>query len=494
MRGIDAAAVYLPQYRLPAAAIAEARGTAPSGVETTAVPAADEDAFTMGLAAAERLLTRADTDREAIESVGFASTTPPLAEEAVAPRLGRALGLPRNVETADHTQGTLAGAEALSRALDATGPALVVIADCPGDDPADADGQGAGAVAFLVADDAAAVVRDQGWYADEYSGVRYREQGSEDVASLGVTTYERNATRECVVEAVAALDIADHGNGIDADHGSEPDADPNDSGPNDFALHAAALHQPDGRMPGRIARDLPVGSRAVERGTVVDTVGDAGAATVPIGLARALTTADNDERSLAGFFGSGGGGAAFVVEGRLAVAGIDDGDLPAGEEIPYAAALRKRGAIVDGAVAGGGANVSVPNWRRTLDQRYRLIAGQCPECGDPQFPPEGACTACNARVEFEPIELPRVGVVDARTVIGQGGAPPEFAAHQARGGAYGVAVVGFDVAGGQVTLPGQLTDADPEAVAVGKEVRATVRRIYDQEGVVRYGAKFVPVE
>lgn len=37
-------------------------------------------------------------------------------------------------------------------------------------------------------------------------------------------------------------------------------------------------------------------------------------------------------------------------------------------------------------------------------------------------------------------------------------------------------------------------DADPEAVAVGDEVRAAVRRIYEQEGVVRYGSKFVPVE
>ncbi|EMA47841.1 Thiolase [Halococcus saccharolyticus DSM 5350] len=37
-------------------------------------------------------------------------------------------------------------------------------------------------------------------------------------------------------------------------------------------------------------------------------------------------------------------------------------------------------------------------------------------------------------------------------------------------------------------------DADPEAVAVGDEVRAAVRRIYEQEGVVRYGSKSVPIE
>jgi hydroxymethylglutaryl-CoA synthase len=46
---------------------------------------------------------------------------------------------------------------------------------------------------------------------------------------------------------------------------------------------------------------------------------------------------------------------------------------------------------------------------------------------------------------------------------------------------------------GTVTLPAQLTDTDPEAVSVGDAVRATIRRIYSQEGVPRYGVKFTPV-
>jgi uncharacterized OB-fold protein len=81
--------------------------------------------------------------------------------------------------------------------------------------------------------------------------------------------------------------------------------------------------------------------------------------------------------------------------------------------------------------------------------------------------------------------------VEAKTVVGQGGAPPEFAPLQRHGGPYGVAIVGCE-ADGHVTLPAQLTDCDPGSVAVGDEVRAVIRRIYVQEGVVRYGAKFVP--
>lgn len=469
MRGIDAAAVYVPRFRLSAEAVKTAWGITPSA-ESVAVPAADEDAFTMALGAAERLFERHDADREAVERICIGTTTPPLEEGMVAPRLGRALGL-SSVETGEFTQSTLAGAEALAGALNADGRTLVAVADCPVGDPAEADGAfGAGAVAFLVTDDARVGCVDRAWHTEEYPGIRFRERGDERVDELGVTTYARDATRECVTAAVSNLAV-----GVED-------------------LRAAALHQPDGRMPGRIARGLSLDAEVLERGTVVGQIGDAGAATIPLGMARALALAEPDDRTLAGFFGSGGAGAAFVFEGALRVADLDDGEFVPGVELSYPEYLRERGTIVSKDVAGGGAYVSVPNWRRTLDQRYRLVAGRCPNCESLTFPPEGACQSCHARVEFDRVELPRVGTVEASTVIGQGGAPPEFAAHQHRDGPYGVAIVEIEAAnGGRVTLPAQLTDAEPTAVEVGDTVRAVVRRIYEQEGVTRYGVKFTPV-
>jgi uncharacterized OB-fold protein len=38
----------------------------------------------------------------------------------------------------------------------------------------------------------------------------------------------------------------------------------------------------------------------------------------------------------------------------------------------------------------------------------------------------------------------------------------------------------------------RLADCDPDALEIGMKLRAVVRRLYDQEGVLRYGAKFVP--
>jgi uncharacterized OB-fold protein len=39
-----------------------------------------------------------------------------------------------------------------------------------------------------------------------------------------------------------------------------------------------------------------------------------------------------------------------------------------------------------------------------------------------------------------------------------------------------------------------LTDCDPTAVKRGDRVEAVVRRIYEQEGIVRYGVKFRPLD
>lgn len=137
-----------------------------------------------------------------------------------------------------------------------------------------------------------------------------------------------------------------------------------------------------------------------------------------------------------------------------------------------------------------GAYVSVPTWWRSLDARYRLVLGECPECGAVNFPPEGACAECDARVAFEEVEPAGTGTVVARTVV-SGGVPPEFGERVDRGGPIGVAVVELDEG---ARVPAMLTDCDPAAVGRGDRVEAVVRRVYEQEGVTRYGYKFRPVD
>ncbi|QHS17716.1 3-hydroxy-3-methylglutaryl CoA synthase [haloarchaeon 3A1-DGR] len=499
--GIETAAIRLPEYRLSSEAIAEAWGTSHApGVERKAVAGADEDALTMAVAAAERVLagdadgtTGGDAaspdavDPDRVDLVVTATTTPPMEEGEFTPRLVRALGLPADVATATVGGSTAAGGEALARGLEAAASrtALVVVSDCPAGDPAETDHpMGAGAAAFVLSSDPAVAVGEPAWHVEEYPGIRHRERGAETVDTLDITTYQRTAIRESISAATESL-------ALDADGVLDAESL--------AAVDAAAVHQPDGSIPYRATGDLPFEPETVQSGTVADRIGDAGAATVPIGLLAAVADAngesdgaesgDADRRSVAAFFG-GGTAVSLACRGTLSVAGVEE--LDGGESITYDEYLRKRGTIVDGDIAGGGAHVSLPNWQNSLDQRYRLVAGRCPECGGVTFPPTGACRECHERVTFEEFEAPRTGTVRAVTVIGQGGAPPEFAGHQQRDGAYGVAIVDLGAGDDEITLPGQLTDADPNAVEVGDTVTATVRRIYEQEGVPRYGVKFVP--
>ncbi len=466
MRGIQTAGIYLPRYRLTAEELEDAWGTVhATGINQKAVPNADEDTLTMATAASKRVLDATDIDREAISLIAVATTTPPLEESDVSSRLVRTLGLPTDVQTTMSTHHTAAAGDALVRALEVDDPALVVVADCPEGNPADEDhALGAGAAAFVIGTDPAVTINDIGWHADEAPGVRFRQRGERTVESLGITNFKRNLV--CDAISGAAADLA----GIDS-------------------VARAAIYQPNGKLPYRAVRDLPIDAEAVHAGTVVDRIGDAGAATVPIGLLSALATADDSERTLAAFFG-GGTASAFVCEGELSVVGLED--LDGGTELSYPEYLRERGYVVSGSPAGGGANVSLPNWRRSLEQRYRLVAGRCPECGAVSFPPDGACQSCHSRVEFERFEASSIGTIRALTTIGQGGAPPEFAEYQQRDGAYGVAIVELGDGTDAIRLPGQLTDADIDDVAVGDEVRAAIRRIYVQEGIPRYGVKFIP--
>ena len=137
-----------------------------------------------------------------------------------------------------------------------------------------------------------------------------------------------------------------------------------------------------------------------------------------------------------------------------------------------------------------GAYISVPTWWRSLDSRYRLVVGECQECGAVKFPPEGACVECAAPDSFEAFEPEGTGEIVAHTVI-EGGAPPEFTDLIDTESAIGAVLVELDEG---ARVPGMLTDCDPHDFGRGDRVEATVRRIYEQEGVVRYGAKFRPTD
>lgn len=470
-RGVCAVGAYAPDERVPASEFEEAWGRfdAP-GIEHKAVPSPDEDAVTMAYEAGRLALEAADRSGDELHQVAFATTTPPTAEEDPTIHLGELFDVPDGARLQLYAGSTRAGTQALLDALarGCEGPSLVVASDCPRGEPESAieHAAGAGAAAFVVGDAPAAVLRARGRTAELAQGTRFRRPGSETTENLEITTYERAVFTRTIAAAVDAL-------GTDVE-----------------SVDAATIQAPDGALPYRAARALGVDSSALERGTPAHDLGDTGAASVPIGLARTLADGAA-ETVLAASFGSGAGADALLLE-RV-------GDVPARlrlegkRSITYAEYLRRRGELTAGPPSGGGAYVSVPAWKRTIPQRYRLEAGVCPRCDTLNFPPSGACSHCHHVVEYESLRLDGTGEVEAVTVISQGGAPPEFAEQQSQAGDFAVVIVALEGPGGRsASIPAQVVDAQPDAVAVGDPVSVTIRRIYTQEGVTRYGFKVRP--
>lgn len=133
---------------------------------------------------------------------------------------------------------------------------------------------------------------------------------------------------------------------------------------------------------------------------------------------------------------------------------------------------------------------SLPMYSASIDQRLRLVAGKCAKCGTLAYPQRQVCIGCGNGA-FEEVPLSGNGKLYTFTVIARGGAPAEFDEQQTMTGVIPVAIVELDE-GPRVV--GQLADVQVDKLEIGMKVKAVVRRLYDQEGIIRYGTKFVPRE
>lgn len=469
--GIAGVGAYAPSSRLTGEAIADAWGQfKPGNIESTAVPSPDEDVLTMGYEAARNAHDAAGITGGDVDHVAFGTTNPPIDEEAILPRFGAMLGVPETAENATFTGSLTAGVRALRagfRAVEEGATALVVASDAPRGnlDEALGQGAGAGAAAFVLSSGAPGTVGPFSSFSEPAAGTRFREHGSQRTESLGITSFDRQAFETTITGALDAL-------AADLE-----------------SVDAAAVQATDGREPYRVIDALPVSGERLEAHATVHIIGDTGAASVPLSIAQAL---EDGARGVVGVAaGSGAIAQAVVIDAtetmsaNLALDGEPDLD--------YAAFLRQRGEITGGTPRGGGGYVSLPAWHRSLAQRYRLEAGRCRSCDRLNMPPRGACSYCNSLGEYDPIELSRRGEVEAVSVISQDGAPPEFAELQGGTGPYATGIVAFQgPEGDSASLPMMFVEADPDDVAVGDEVETTIRMIYTQEGVTRYGLKARP--
>ena len=134
--------------------------------------------------------------------------------------------------------------------------------------------------------------------------------------------------------------------------------------------------------------------------------------------------------------------------------------------------------------------ISLPMYAANIDERLRIIAGKCDACGTLAYPQRPVCINCGAD-SFTDTKLSGEGTLYTFSVVAGGGAPSEFDDEQTMTGDVLCGVVELKE-GPRVMV--RLADMEPGDLQIGMKLRAVVRRLYDQEGILRYGAKFVPAK
>jgi hydroxymethylglutaryl-CoA synthase len=468
MVGITAYGAYIPMLRLPLAAIGGGQPR-PGGPEK-AVANWDEDAVTMGVAAAIDCLR--GRDRDDVDAVLFASTSYPFKEKQGAAIVAKALDLRRDVYTSDVGDTLRAGTNALRAGLDAVqaGSArrvLVVASDVRMAAPRTGleANLGDGAAAFLVGGDDVAVGIDAVHsIADEIVDV-WRTDGDPFVHAWEDRFVVDHGYRACVREVTRGL------------------LEKTGLAPGDVAT--LVLYGPDARAHATAVRDLGFDPRTQVQDPLFGKVGNAGAALTPLLLAAAMERARAGQRLLLVAYGDGADALALSttpqverLEGRRGVGW----HLARRAELgSYDLYLRFRQLLATEHDRRAGAGLSATKHFRDRDADVSLLAQRCRRCGQAQFPRQRVCFRCYARDEFDPLRLSdRVGTVKSFTFDNFAGSPnPPLVA--------GI----VDVEGARLYL--QMTDVAPKEVKLGMPVELTFRRIHEAGGTPNYFWKSTPL-
>ncbi len=459
MVGIEALSYYFPGYSVKAREYVDAWGYfAGWGIREKTVASFDEDEVTMALEAASRLIT-GDVGYVAAATFGG----PRISNTVVT-----ALGL-EGCRKADFSGSTNASGEAFLSCVDyveaSKGQALLITADMPRaapEDPAE-HGLGAASTALLITPDGGLKIGGTSAHTEEEYGELFLD--SRGVRrSLEVVDLSRKVFRR----SVEGLPEASEGK------------------------RRVACYEPDARFARRSLQGLVEASHV---GSVVELSGDTGCSSPFLALMDVLQGMKEGEEVLLLTYG-GGSSVAVVLRQRSAPAMPESPKKALASSRTYLtylryAQLRRHLSSQDVSTEMSmGAYISLPSYLESIEERYRLTASRCTSCSRLHFPPRHACLDCGGRT-FSREPLCGEGEVFSYTVIARGSSPTEFREQQDFVGEYAVALVQLKEG---PRIVAQMTDCDPDGVEIGLPVRAVLRRVYRQEGVVRYGYKFVPAK
>ena len=465
MAGIAAFGAYVPRFRL---------GEGTEGWNSRSersVANFDEDSVSMAVAAGLDCLT--GRDRQQVDGLLFATTTPPYAEKGCSSIIATALDLRRDIFTADITDVLRAGTAALKQALDSVSAGsarqvLVIASDNrQGAPKGDAErNSGDGAAAFIVAADGVVAELEGSFSISENMMDVWRSAGDQFVRSWEDRFAIEEGLERILGDAIAGFMERQ---GISA----------RDVG-------KLALYAPDGRRHSQLARQLGFAQEQVQDG-MFGKLGNTGAAFVPMLLGSALVEATPGQLIVAASYGDGSDVLGFRTTQSLANVRTGNGVsgyLSVGTVLDsYETYARWRDVWVTDA-ASRRPNAQSPSvsalWREG-DRNIRFYGATCNQCGFVQYPAQRVCVKCQVRDDSTPLRFSdRPGNVFTYSLDYLAGTTDTPLV---------IAVVDFE--GGGRTLC-MVTDRELDEIEIGMPVEMSFRKLRVVNGIHNYYWKAVP--
>ncbi len=426
----------------------------------------DEDSVSMAVEAARDALR----DGPEIETLVFATTSPPYAEKLNAATVQAALNLSESIRSLELGSSSRMGLGALLLGADlatARGRALV----CAGDVVVGAPGgtresnSGDGAVAFVTGPQDEALALFVGRASSTVEVLDVWRLPEESFASQ----WEERFSAE--VLAPVALDTVTRAL---KDAGVEP-----------TDLSTVILDAANPRAVAKLPRTLGLKPEQLAD-PLLGEVGRTGCAHAGLLLARALDHASRGDRILVLSLIDGCDAVVLEVTDRIESGrpphAVDGWLASKRNDLPYNSYLKWRGVLpFEPPRRPDPERPAAPPMRRHEHWKMGFVGSRCSACGTGQLPPQRVCVKCGALDQMEEecyADAP--GTVATYTLdhLAYSLQPPVVAA-----------IVDFE-GGGRLSC--ELTDVDPGAVAIGDELEMTFRRLYTGDGVHNYFWKARP--
>ncbi len=342
--GIVSYGAYVPRYRITPAEIGRVWGSDGESmgeglnVRRKSVPAPDEDTITISTEALRIALVRGAIDPQQVGAVYVGSESHPYAVKPTATVVAQAVGATPFLTAADFEFACKAGTAAIQTCLGLVGAEMIRYGVAIGTDtsqgaPGDAleYSASAGGAAFVIGQERVICqVRRTLSYTTDTPDF-WRREGQKYPSHSGRFTgepaYFRHVT-ECARRMMETEGTT----------------------PADYAH--VVFHQPNGKFPQRVGKQLGFSDAQMRYGLVTPDIGNTYSAAALIGLANVLDRAAPHERILVVGYGSGAGSDAFDLETTDEIASFDRSHgrpvqwyLDSGTEIPYAVYAKFRGKI-----------------------------------------------------------------------------------------------------------------------------------------------------